>query len=124
MRRYSISKTVLLILLTYTLGACNSIKKADEALIMVTTNTRSQEFEKHYVPMSKGESKAASTITIDPKIRYQTMDGFGAAVTGSTCFNLMQMSKENRTMFLKETFSPTEGLGQSYIRISIGCSDF
>lgn len=124
MRRYSISKTVLLILLTYTLGACNSIKKADEALIMVTTNTRSQEFEKHYVPMSKGESKAASTIIIDPKIRYQTMDGFGAAVTGSTCFNLMQMSKENRTMFLKETFSPTEGLGQSYIRISIGCSDF
>ncbi|MDR2679630.1 MAG: glucosylceramidase, partial [Tannerella sp.] len=26
--------------------------------------------------------------------------------------------------FLKETFSPTEGMGYSYIRISIGCSDF
>ena len=26
--------------------------------------------------------------------------------------------------FLKDTFSPTEGLGHSYVRISIGCSDF
>ena len=27
--------------------------------------------------------------------RYQTMDGFGAAVTGSTCYNLMRMAPED-----------------------------
>jgi glucosylceramidase len=52
------------------------------------------------------------------------MDGFGAAVTGSTCYNLLQMTPANRTKFLKETFSVTEGMGYSYIRIAIGCSDF
>ena len=52
------------------------------------------------------------------------MDGFGAAVTGSTCYNLMQMTPTDRTKFLTETFSDKNGLGFSYIRISIGCSDF
>jgi glucosylceramidase len=52
------------------------------------------------------------------------MDGFGAAITGSTCFNLMQMTAADRTAFLKQTFSTTEGFGWSYVRVAIGCSDF
>ena len=52
------------------------------------------------------------------------MDGFGAAITGSTGYNLMQMTQENRTKFLTETFSDKEGYGFSYVRIAIGCSDF
>jgi glucosylceramidase len=52
------------------------------------------------------------------------MDGFGAAITGSTCYNLMKMSKEDRTKFLTETFSDKDGMGMNYIRIAIGCSDF
>ncbi|QQS98359.1 glucosylceramidase [Sphingobacterium spiritivorum] len=65
-----------------------------------------------------------NTITLDPAVKFQTMDGFGAAITGSTCYNLMKMKKEDRTAFLKETFSDKEGMGMSYIRIAIGCSDF
>ncbi len=56
--------------------------------------------------------------------RHQTMDGFGAALTGSSCYNLMQMSPNDRKAFLRQTFSMKKGLGFSYIRISIGCSDF
>jgi glucosylceramidase len=52
------------------------------------------------------------------------MDGFGTAITGSASFNLSRMTAENRTKFLKETFSPTGGFGHSYVRIAIGCSDF
>src|SRR5690606_2924064 len=54
----------------------------------------------------------------------QTMDGFGAAITGSTCFNLLKMDKQDRAKFLEETFSDPKGIGMSYIRIAIGCSDF
>ena len=90
----------------------------------VTTNTRSQDFKKHVCDFSAMQNMSLTTITLDPSTRYQTMDGFGAAVTGSTCYNLMQMSAENRDKFLREIFSPTEGVGHSYIRISIGCSDF
>ena len=52
------------------------------------------------------------------------IDGFGLAVTTATCYNLMRMTQEDRTAFLKEMFSPSEGIGSSLIRVSIGASDF
>lgn len=72
----------------------------------------------------EGSNASENKIEILPSQTYQTMDGFGAAITYSTAYNLLNMSKENRTKFLKETFSDTEGYGFSYVRVSIGCSDF
>ncbi|MDH6358841.1 glycoside hydrolase family 30 beta sandwich domain-containing protein [Parabacteroides sp. PF5-9] len=95
-----------------------------DVTIYITTNTRSQDFKKQAVDFSAKDNMSPSTIKLEPATRYQSMDGFGAAVTGSSCYNLMQMSLENREKFLKETFSPTEGMGFSYIRVAIGCSDF
>lgn len=63
-------------------------------------------------------------ITLDKEKTYQDIDGFGAAMTGSTCYNLMKMSASDRHAFLKRTFSVEDGFGFSYVRISIGCSDF
>ncbi len=90
----------------------------------VTTNDRTADFKAFAVDFNKRPSMSPTTITLDPSQRFQNMDGFGAAVTGSTCYNLLKMAPADRTKFLKETFSTTEGMGYSYIRISIGCSDF
>lgn len=95
-----------------------------DVTLYVTTNTRSYDFQKSSVTFSEKQNMSPTTIALNPATRYQTMDGFGAAVTGSSCYNLLKMTKEDRSKFLKETFSPTEGMGYSYIRISIGCSDF
>lgn len=95
-----------------------------DVTMYITTNTRSLDFETKAVDFSDKSNMSPSTINLEPETRFQTMDGFGAAVTGSTCYNLLQMTAENRDKFLRETFSPTEGMGFSYIRISIGCSDF
>jgi len=92
--------------------------------IVVTTTNRSMDLYKTGVAFESKSNMSPNTITINPSERFQEMDGFGAAVTGSTCFNLLKMDKEDRYKFLKETFDPQEGLGYSYIRISIGCSDF
>jgi len=67
---------------------------------------------------------SGNIITLYPNEKYQEMDGFGAAITGSSCYNLLKMTPENRTALLKETFDTQEGYGYSYIRISIGASDF
>jgi len=95
-----------------------------DVTLYITTNTRSQDFATKAVDFSDKSNMSPSTINLEPETRYQTMDGFGAAITGSTCYNLLQMTEDNREKFLKETFSPTEGMGYSYVRISIGCSDF
>ena len=76
------------------------------------------------VNFSSKDNLAPTSITLDPTEQFQTMDGFGVAITGATCFNLLQMKPADRHAFLTETFSDDKGFGFSYIRISIGCSDF
>ncbi len=95
-----------------------------EATLYISTTTRSYDLSKKEVEISSKSSMSPTTITLDPSTRYQEMDGFGAAVTGSSSYNLLLMSQANRTKFLTETFSHDKGLGFSYIRIAIGCSDF
>lgn len=95
-----------------------------DVTILLTTNNKAYDLEFRATNFSKKENMSPTTITLDPTVRYQTMDGFGAAITGSTCYNLMQMDPADRAKFLKQTFSEREGIGQSYIRIAIGCSDF
>ena len=130
--------TALLIMLLCGFSFCSDVEKETngntlpepkptvkgDVTMYITTNTRSQDFKKQATDFSTRDNMSPTTLKLEPATRYQTMDGFGAAVTGSTAFNLMQMTPENRTRFLKETFSDTEGMGQSYIRVSIGCSDF
>ena len=73
---------------------------------------------------TQGVSKTGlPEIQINPSIRYQEIDGFGAAITGSTAYNLSLMPAAARHAFLEETFAPDK-FGFSYVRMSIGCSDF
>ena len=64
------------------------------------------------------------TLTLNPNQRYQTFDGFGAAITGATAYNLKQMPADRREKLLRETFSVKDGMGYSYVRVPIGGSDF
>lgn len=69
-------------------------------------------------------SPNANTIVIDDRIRYQTMEGFGHALTGGTAQLMMKMSLTARTSLLQELFGTGVGqIGISYIRISVGASD-
>lgn len=99
-------------------------KNANDVTVFVTTNDRTYELFKDNLSFSDASDGAAVQIELVASKRFQTMDGFGAAVTGSSCFNLLEMNPEDRASFLKETFSESEGFGHSYIRVAIGCSDF
>jgi O-Glycosyl hydrolase len=93
--------------------------------LYVTTANKSMLFVS--VPLSfntKPNMAIETTINLKPDEKYQTIDGFGAAITGSSCYNLLRMTAANRAALLKETFDPVNGMGYSFIRISIGCSDF
>lgn len=92
--------------------------------LFVTTETQSMLFQSVTLAFDVEKANAANTITVNPEVKFQEMDGFGAAITGSTCYNLLKMTPANRAKILKETFDPVDGMGYSYIRVSIGCSDF
>ncbi len=63
-------------------------------------------------------------ISVDHKQTYQTMDGFGFALTGGSATPILKMSDESRAKLLHELFA-TDGnsIGISYLRLSIGASD-
>jgi glucosylceramidase len=65
-----------------------------------------------------------SAIVIDDSRTYQTMDGFGHALTGGTAELMMKMSPSARTSLLQELFGDgPNDIDTSYIRISVGASD-
>ncbi len=86
-------------------------------------------FDKSY-DLKTASLEYGKAASMSPKIvrftdeTYQTVDGFGLAVTQASCYNLLKMSADDRTKVLKELFSPTEGAGSSLIRVCIGGSDF
>lgn len=109
---------------TVTDSVVNLTPATGEAVALTTTADSVNTLYRGSVPTLTGSNMAPTTIEIDPGTTYQTMDGFGFALTYSSAYNLLHMSKGQREAFLKRTFSPTEGYGVSYLRISIGCSDF
>lgn len=98
-----------------------SAKRSSEVRIYTTTTT-DQSLEQTVAKTTKANKTA--DFRLNPQQRFQSMDGFGAAITYSAAYNLLKMDKEDRHRFLEETYSPKKGYGFSYARISIGCSDF
>lgn len=64
------------------------------------------------------------TIQVDTTQTFQTIDGFGAALTGSSAFLLKNLTATRRDSILKDLFDPRKGIGINYLRLSIGSSDF
>lgn len=135
------AKTLLMALSCISLSACMSCSDSNDnpggeennppqeevptgdVSMYITTSNRSFDLTLKTVEFSEKDNMSPTSITLDPSTRYQTIDGFGAAITGSTSYNLSLMPADKRKAFLEETFSPDK-YGFSYVRVSIGCSDF
>lgn len=91
----------------------------------VTNPDRSALFMKQPESISFGNDGGYGLpIIIDDAQSFQTMDGFGFAMTGGSAFHLKNMSDDARAKILRELFA-TDGnnIGISYIRMTIGASD-
>lgn len=102
----------------------NPVPTSGVARIFTTTADGIYKLHQSSAEVKTGTNMAPTTLQLNPQQTYQDIDGFGFAITYSTCYNLLKMSKEDRDAFLRRTYSPTEGYGVSYARISIGCNDF
>jgi glucosylceramidase len=65
------------------------------------------------------------TITLSPSQKRQEVEGFGAALTGSSAYLInKKMSGGQRVAILSDLFDPQVGIGITYLRMTIGASDF
>jgi len=64
-------------------------------------------------------------IEIDTTTSLQTIDGFGAALTGSSAYLInRKLGESKRAQVLNSLFNPGLGIGISCLRLTIGASDF
>ncbi|QES11062.1 glucosylceramidase [Streptomyces venezuelae] len=68
---------------------------------------------------------ANHTITVDETTTYQQFEGGGASITDTTAHLLRggAVSAATRDDVMRKLFSPTEGIGLSFVRNPIGASD-
>lgn len=80
-------------------------------------------------PLTAAETRPSTSgsavhVSLDERTRYQSMDGFGAALTESSAHLLMQLSPSARTAALRSLFDPVTGAGMDLVRLPLGASDF
>lgn len=65
-------------------------------------------------------------ITIHDTQRFQTMQGFGAAMTDTSAWLIWdKLTPRRRSSLMRKLFAPgPSGIGISYVRVPIGASDF
>lgn len=70
-----------------------------------------------------GKMSGVDVIEVAEIPNERAFEGFGVAVTGSSCYNLNLMSADERENFLNDIYSES-GLGLSVCRMSVGSSDY
>jgi glucosylceramidase len=96
---------------------------AQQATVYLTTPDKTSLLaeQPQHLTFAKSNSPA---IQIDDKTKFQTMDGFGYALTGGSAQLMAKMSPTARTKLIQELFGngPAD-VGTSYIRVTVGASD-
>ncbi|WP_221029423.1 glycoside hydrolase family 30 protein [Actomonas aquatica] len=71
-----------------------------------------------------GGEAARATLSFEPAEQFQTMVGFGGALTESSAWVLEQLPAERRAEVIRRYFDPAEGIGYTLARTHINSCDF
>lgn len=93
--------------------------------VWVTTGDRARLLASASLDFAAGTPAGEFTLTVDTAQQFQSMVGFGAAFTdASTWLIQTKMSAAQRDVLMRDLFSPAEGIGLSFMRMTMGSSDF
>jgi glucosylceramidase len=123
MKRLSIPIVAAVAIATW-LGANQPTARAVD--VWITTGDKSQLLRQNPdVVFQPGAGSGGTVIQVVPTTTYQTMSGFGAAMTDSSAWLLQnKMSPVQRDKLMRQLFSPETGVGLNYLRVPMGASDF
>jgi len=102
-----------------------AVMAQDQPQVWLTKADRTALFTRQAAGLSLSAVKNKQpVIVIKDKETYQSIDGFGYALTGGSAQHIVKMSAPARAALLKELFATNgDNIGVSYIRLSIGASD-
>lgn len=115
------SGVVLLLLLSCRSVASNT---GNEVQVWLTKGDESVKLQQQTPIRFVNNSHNIQHIDIDDTRKFQSIDGFGYTLTGGSVEVINRLSPSKRKALLKELFgNDKNGIGVSYIRLSIGASD-
>jgi glucosylceramidase len=77
------------------------------------------------ISLAAGGTSSGLVITVDPGTQYQQMDGFGGSLTDSSAWLIWnKLSPAQQAGLMQELFSPSSGIGISFLRQPMGATDF
>jgi glucosylceramidase len=125
----SMARAGLTIALTVACGGGRAIPEPSTSVaeVWVTTPDRSRLLQRDAVaPITSREaSDSATVIEVDTAATYQEMIGFGASLTDASAWLIQtRLSPAQRETLLQDLFSPANGIGLGFVRLTIGASDF
>lgn len=94
------------------------------AYVWVTTPDGADKLSDLGTVAFSGAPTSVPTIVVDPTLSFQTMQGFGGAITDSSATVLYRLSPAVRQATMRSLFDPVTGDGLDYLRQPIGASDF
>ncbi|WP_348268499.1 glycoside hydrolase family 30 beta sandwich domain-containing protein [Edaphobacter sp. DSM 109919] len=102
-----------------------TLRAQKKATYWLTTPDKSSLLQLQKTPLNFTEPSGSNpTINVDDKQTFQTMDGFGFALTGGSAQLIMRMDPAKRAALLQELFTDSgNNISVSYLRVSIGSSD-
>ncbi len=110
------------ILLTMLIFAGCSQRKAS---VYLTTGDKQKLLQEEPQLELNERADSGLMITLDTATRFQQVSGFGAALTGSSAYLIhKKLNESQRNLLLKDLFDSKSGIGISYLRVTMGASDF
>jgi glucosylceramidase len=98
---------------------------AQQVEVVLTTAGLGQALAAQPARSFAATTKASATeIVVDAEQHFQTIDGFGAAMTDSAAWLIeTQLPPAERDRVLRQLFDPRQGIGISFLRVPLGASD-
>lgn len=97
---------------------------AGQALVLQSSQTADKVSQKPSLTFVNDDGSALPTVTVAPSTTYQTIVGFGAALTECAVFNLCTITAVKKNQVLNAFFNPFTGAGYTVVRVSINSCDF
>jgi glucosylceramidase len=105
-------------------AAGSSAGPGTQAHVWVTTPNGTDKLSDLGTVAFGSAATTAPTIVVDPTLTFQTMRGFGGAITDSSATVLYRLSPAAREATMRSLFDPVTGDGLDYLRQPVGASDF
>jgi glucosylceramidase len=125
--RFLLLASLALALLPSSVGRQKALSPNEALRIEVVESSEElHETLKDMPPLTFGAVRTPNlTITVNDAVNYQQIDGFGASLTDSSAWLLWnKLTEAQRKEAVHMLFSPTKGIGLSFLRQPMGASDF